>query len=224
MYTVIRTQIHIFYCLVVKNYTKGHFQKSICLFRLQCESQIQVRLSLSLQKRKSCHFFFSFVFCRCLHSPVNKYLRQSSSSSLLYQRDSKSSLGCIHCYLILCVTLHTTHTHRRAHISLSTPRTSPRLQGCSIFHNVSCNIVRYGLRFHLCGAAAAHLSRLGRNGCGSVSLARQSQTDGGSTCRAEPPPVRHDSGFALFSENKILYLFVKEFALCSGTQWNPVMT
>lgn len=47
---------------------------------------------------------------------VNKYLRQSST--LLYQADSKSSLGCIHSYLIPAVTLPATHTH--IHISLPT--------------------------------------------------------------------------------------------------------
>ena len=43
---------------------------------------------------------------------VNEYLRQSPRSfHLLYQADSKSSLGCIHCYLIPPVTFSTTHTH-----------------------------------------------------------------------------------------------------------------
>lgn len=86
--------------------------------------RVKVQASLLLQKLKSC-FLFSLHLCYYLRSTVNKYLRQSSSSTLLYQRDSKSSLGCIRCYLIHSVTLHTTHTHARTHFTFNTVPTQP---------------------------------------------------------------------------------------------------
>lgn len=143
---------------------------------------MKVQASLFLQKLKSC-FLFSLHLCYYLRSTVNKYLRQSSSSTLLYQRDSKSSLGCIRCYLIHSVTLHTTHTHVYTfHFQHSI---CPACKVASIFHNASCNIVRYGPWFHLCGAMAVRLSLLEWNSCESVSLACQSQTDGASMCCTE---------------------------------------
>lgn len=47
----------------------------------------------------------------------------------LYQTDSKSSLGCILCYLIPAVTFPVTRTHSHTHISLPT-QYLPSLHGC----------------------------------------------------------------------------------------------
>lgn len=113
---------------------------------------------------------------------VNEYLRQSPRSfHLLYQADSKSSLGCIHCYLIPPVTFPATHTHTQRHFT-GNAVPNPACMAASIFHNASCTSVRYGPWFHLCEGMVALLSAPEWNSCGSMSLTRQSQTDGVFTC------------------------------------------
>lgn len=93
--------------------------------------------------------------------PVNKYRKQSSPSSC-YIRETLNPVWDAFTAIWSAVSHCMQHTHIDAHtfhFQHLVPR--PVCKVVSIFHNASCNIVRYGPRFHLCGAAAAHLSLLG---------------------------------------------------------------
>lgn len=128
------------------------------------------------QKHKAC-----FPHC-CLHKQCSRYISETIFSfHILYHVDTKSSLGCIHCYLIPSVTIPATHTYTFPFQH----STYPACKVASIFHNASCNIVRYGPWFHLCGAVVPLLSVPEWNSCGSMLLLCQSQTDGLSACCRE---------------------------------------
>lgn len=73
------------------------------------------------------------------------------------------------------------HTHTHRHFT-SNAVPNPACMAASIFHNASCTSVRYGPWFHLCEGMVALLSAPEWNSCGSMSLTRQSQTDGVFTC------------------------------------------
>lgn len=123
---------------------------------------------------------FSTTTAAFTSSAVNKYLRQSSLSTLCIRQtlnpvwDAFTAI-----WSLLSHSLQHTHTFHFQHC------TYPACKVASIFHSASCNIERYGPWFHLCGAVVALLSVPEWNSCGSMSLICQSQTDGVSMCCRE---------------------------------------
>lgn len=150
----------------------GHHMR-VVLDSSSCVKDVQANTSLELQKHKS----FLLLLAALLLLPQSLQsinIWDNLPLPPLYQADSKSSLGYIHCYLIPAVNPPTpTHTH--IHFIGNTVPT-PACMVASIFHNASCNSVRYVPWFHLCGAMVALLSALKWNSCGSMSLI--CQTDG----------------------------------------------
>lgn len=160
---------------------EGHHMRAIFISS-SCVKEVRYSTSWESQKHKAQMFPLLLAL-----PPVLPQLLQSINiwDNLplppLYQEDSKSSLGCIHCYLIPAVTFPATHSRT----SQCQHSTYPACMVASIFHNASCTSVRYGPWFHLCGAMVALLSVPEWNSYASMSLICQSQADWVFTCHRE---------------------------------------